>query len=311
MRTYNKGKLSIARILQWADAHYRRTGCWPSVHSGRIPEAPGENWTKVNSALEHGFRGMRGGDSLSRLLKRRRGSCASERIPNLTIKQILAWADDHRRRTGRWPKVKSGAILAAPANNWQSVDNALRLGLRGQRPGSSLAKLLDRRRHVRNRKDAPRLSAPLILRWADGHHRRTREWPTLKSGPVLDAPGETWSGVGAALYVGTRGLPGGTTLATFLSDHRGVRNRKAPPPLTPAMILRWADAHIRRTGRRPTVPSGPIPERPGETWCSVSKALERGRRGFRGGSSLARFLDQHNRYNPRPPRRHRRRRLRK
>jgi hypothetical protein len=310
MRNYNTGQLSIARILLWADAHYRRTGRWPSVLSGRVPEAPAETWSRINMALDHGYRGLRGGTTLSRLLARHRGSCAADRAPKLTVKQILAWADDHRRRTGQWPHVKSGPIHAVPGENWKRIDNALRWGLRGFPPGSSLARLLDRHRHVRNKKDAPILTERNILAWADAHHRRTGQWPTPESGPVVDAPEETWSGIGGALWQGTRGLPGGSSLRRFLTQYRGARNRKSPPRLTTAQILRWADAHIRRTGRRPTVYSGPIPGCPGETWCSVAKALERGRRGFTGKSSLARFLNRHGRINPRAPSTLRRRRFR-
>jgi len=311
MPEYSTIKLSIRRILQWADAHYRRTGSWPSVLSGQVAASPDETWRRINQALALGYRGMRGGDSLSRLLSRHRGSCAADRAPRLTLKRVLEWADDHHQRTGRWPKVESGPIHAAPGENWKRVDNALRWGLRGLPPGSSLADLLERRRQVRNRKGAPVLFARNVLAWADAHHRRTGEWPRTGSGPVVDAPGEVWSGVNAALFQGSRGLPGGLSLARFLAHYRRVRNRKSLPRLTAAQVLRWADAHIRRTGRRPTVYSGPIWECPGETWCSVAKAISRGRRGFRGGSSLAQFLDRNGRINPRAPRKRAVRRLKK
>jgi hypothetical protein len=269
------------------------------VLSGQIPEAPTETWSRINQALANGYRGMRGGSSLSRLLARHRGSCAADRAAKLTVKWILACADEHRRRTGHWPRVESGPVRGVTGENWKRIDNALRWGLRGLPPGSSLAKLLDRHRRVRNKKDAPLLFVRLILDWADGHRRRTGLWPTTDCGPVTDAPGEMWSGINGALWQGTRGLPGGSSLARFLADYRGVRNRKSLPRLTTSGILRWADAHIRRTGRRPTPRAGPIRECRGETWCTVAKALERGRRGFHGKSSLARFLDQHHRVNPR------------
>jgi hypothetical protein len=44
-------------------------------------------------------------------------------------------------------------------------------------------------------------------------------------------------------------------------------------PLTEALILEWADAHVARTGHRPHPDSGPIPEAPGETWQAVQSAL--------------------------------------
>jgi hypothetical protein len=65
--------MPVQKILEWADAHHRRTGRWPGVLSGEIPEAPGEDWHAVNFALYRGFRGLPGGDSLAKLLARERG----------------------------------------------------------------------------------------------------------------------------------------------------------------------------------------------------------------------------------------------
>ena len=35
-------------------------------------------------------------------------------LPALSVEQILAWADAHHARTGRWPNHKSGPIAEAP-----------------------------------------------------------------------------------------------------------------------------------------------------------------------------------------------------
>jgi DNA-directed RNA polymerase specialized sigma24 family protein len=65
--------LTVAQILAWADAHRRRTGEWPGTTSGPVRGAAGEGWRAVDDALRGGFRGLRGGDSLARLLRRERG----------------------------------------------------------------------------------------------------------------------------------------------------------------------------------------------------------------------------------------------
>ena len=65
--------LTIEQILAWADAHHARAGAWPAGRSGPVPEAPGEAWGNINGALRRGHRGLPGGDSLARLLNRRRG----------------------------------------------------------------------------------------------------------------------------------------------------------------------------------------------------------------------------------------------
>jgi hypothetical protein len=69
-RPQGRPPLTAEQILAWADAHRGRTGSWPGVLSGPIPEAPGENWWAVNLALHSGLRGLPGGDSLARLLAR-------------------------------------------------------------------------------------------------------------------------------------------------------------------------------------------------------------------------------------------------
>jgi hypothetical protein len=64
----------------------------------------------------------------------------------LTEAQILAWANEHHDRTGRWPSAKSGTVLGAPGEKWWNIEQALYAGVRGLPGGDSLAKLLDRRR---------------------------------------------------------------------------------------------------------------------------------------------------------------------
>ena len=65
---------------------------------------------------------------------------------------------------------------------------------------------------------------------------------------------------------------------------------RRPPTLYISQILAWADAYHARHGTWPTGRSGPIAGSRGETWTGVDVALYVGRRGFPGGSSLARLL---------------------
>jgi hypothetical protein len=72
---HRQPRLTEEMILAWADAWRQRTGRWPGVRSGEIPGTGGERWVRVNRALSSGHRGLPGGDSLKRLLRRtgRRG----------------------------------------------------------------------------------------------------------------------------------------------------------------------------------------------------------------------------------------------
>ena len=68
-----------------------------------------------------------------------------------------------------------------------------------------------------------------IIRWADAFQARTARWPNRKSGPITEAPGETWLAVENALRQGLRGLPGGSSLVQLLVDAEASETRDARP----------------------------------------------------------------------------------
>jgi hypothetical protein len=143
----------------------------------------------------------------------------------------------------------------------------------------------------RLRDTAPRpLTIEQILSWADTHYNRTGQWPRLVCGAIEDAPGETWMAVHMALTQGSRGLPGGSSLARLLAKHRGVRNPKDLPLLIEEQIVDWAEAHREQNGAWPNVNSGAVLTAPGEIWANIDAALAAGRRGLPGNSSLAKLL---------------------
>jgi len=282
--------LSEEQILAWADAHQARTGCWPTPRSGRVVGVRGETWAGVDRALRRGRRGLPGGCTLIQLLAARQ---PGHRLCPLTQEQILAWADAHHERTGRWPNTCSGPLDGMPELKWNRISEALVHGLRGLPGGSSLADLLARRRGVWNRRaPADALTVEQVLAWADAHHRRTGAWPREESGPIPEAPGDSWGRINKALRRGTRGLPGGSSLAGLLVERRGVFSRMHRPELTIAQVLEWADAHHERTGGWPNMFSGPIVGAEGEKWGAVNQALLLGCRGLPGQQTLARLLAQ-------------------
>jgi len=278
--------LTVSQILALADTHHRLYRAWPHGDYHRVIGLRGENWRKLDNALRLGLRGLPGGSSLARLLAEKRGVRNLGQLPKLTQKQILVWADAWRHRAGTWPTSESGLIPTAGGETWKSVDHALRLGSRGLAGGSSLARLLEARREVRNIQSLPRLSEKQILAWADAYHTKQRKWPTIKSGGVTQAPGETWSGINTALVGGRRGFRGGFSLPRLLAQERGLRNPKRPPKLSMGRIHEWAAAYRQRKGRWPTRESGPVAEAPGETWAMVDRAMRRAYRGIRRPCSL-------------------------
>ncbi|HET6883920.1 MAG TPA: hypothetical protein VFI31_27445 [Pirellulales bacterium] len=282
--------LAIKQILGWADAYHERTGKWPKVTSGPIPEVPGETWNTVQIALHDGKRGLNRGTSLAKLFAEHRGVRNIQELPDLTVKQILVWADAHFERHGVWPTRNSGQVEDALGENWSAVNVALSQGHRGLPRGSSLPRLLAERRGVRNRLDRPKFSRTLILDWADAYHRRTGMWPNDHSGPIAEMPDETWAVVCKSLRKGSRGLRGGLSLARLLKRERGVLPKvRRRPPLTIENILAWADAHHARTGHWPKQTSGKVPEAPRESWCTIDVALRKGARGLPKGLALGKL----------------------
>jgi hypothetical protein len=288
--------LSVSEILAWANAYHKQSGRWPNKESGPVHEQQGETWVTVDAALRLGRRGLPGGSSLAALLAlvaKKTATRDDMRLPRYTRKQILVWADAHRRRTGCWPTARTGAIPEAPGETWQAVDAALRRGLDRPAGGSSLARFLAEYRGMRDFRDQAPLWIEQILAWADTHYQQTGQWPKRFSGPIPQAPHESWLGVDSALRKGYRGQPGGSSLARLLAQKRAVRKRHHRPWLVQEQILAWAAAHRQRTGKYPTKQSGPVAEAPWETWGTIDCALRTGYRGLPGGSSLARLLREH------------------
>ncbi len=282
-------KHSIHQILGWADAHQRRTGKWPHTDDGPIAGTNGETWWAVDMALRHGNRSLPGGSSLAQLLAAKRKVKNPLGRPRLTKRQILNWADEYHRSTGNWPTEESGLIPQSDGDTWNAVAKALRNGRRGLRH-SSLFQLLAKHRHIKRYIRRRQFAAKEILSWADAHFARTGKWPRGDSGPIPEAPGETWQRVQCALIDGKRGLPGGETLAHFVATRRKVRTKVTLPMLSERQILNWARTFHRRHGYWPTRRDGAIPQSQGETWSAVNNALTRNRRGLRGSWTLSQLL---------------------
>ena len=91
-----------------------------------------------------------------------------------------------------------------------------------------MAQLLHEHHGVPNKSRLPRLTVPMILRFADAWHGRTGEWPTSLSGVIPEMPGLTWKAVNLALHQGLRGLPGGESLHLLLRQRRKISKRGSP-----------------------------------------------------------------------------------
>jgi len=293
-------KLSLPLILKWVDEHKNATNEYPDAHSGPVNQQLGETWATVAAAMARGSRGLPRATSLPAFLRENNRSRARKRKKSsvhkpftrrsaLSIQEVLEWADEHHSNTGRWPSSTSGQVAGKDGEDWQNVNASLQLGLRGLPGGSSLAKLLEELRGVRNRGQLPPLTEEKILEWADHHYEVNGKWPRTTNNAIQCAPGEKWSNVNACLGQGLRGLPGGSSLAKLLASTRGSRNKAALPRLSSEIIGPWAKSYRDRQGRWPKSNSGKVQESPLDSWQAIDHALQRGLRGLPSGSSLHKF----------------------
>ena len=56
-----------------------------------------------------------------RARRKRRG----RQKPELTIARILAWADAHHERTGKWPNAQARQVYEEPSETWSGIQSAL------------------------------------------------------------------------------------------------------------------------------------------------------------------------------------------
>jgi hypothetical protein len=283
-------QLTIADILRMADRHHQMTGQWPITRDGPVLGEERLTWEGINDCLRKGGRGLPGGTTLARVLAKHRPVVDRRRVrPDLTAKQVKDWAQSHHLRTGAWPHREAGAVRDAPDITWATVDRTLRRGGSNLRGGTTLVKFLRDQFGVWSSRGNRRLSHALVLKWADEHFARTGRWPIVLSGKILNHPKETWVAINEALRHGRRGLPGGTTLAQLLTEHRGVKYDPFVANLTVRQIQAWADDYFRQNKRWPTAKSGRNSQAR-MSWAVIDRALRHGEQGLPGGSSLSEVL---------------------
>jgi len=146
-------RLSPRTIAAWAKAHRRRTGKWPSLSAGRI-EGTHERWNNIDQCLRKGLRGLPGGSSLAEVLAKHCGVQNHLTLAPLSERQILKWAARHLRLTGSLPTKTSGKVKGT-SEVWARINTSLKVGNRGLKGGSSLAKLLLKHRKFTSPKTLP------------------------------------------------------------------------------------------------------------------------------------------------------------
>lgn len=218
----NLPALDDGQVATWATAFHRDHGRWPKRRDGQIDGAlVGETWARIAAAIEQGLRTLRRRPSLGAFLAEVCGAPLPGVVRRpITVVAILEAAAEYHRRNGTWPTPDSvDASLEARGESWKRIDRALRSNGRGL-PHTTLIRLLAERAGVRNKVRPGPLPERTIWALVVAHRKRTGEFPTRDSGPVVEAPGESWSAIDGALKHKCRGLERGETLREFIQRKR-------------------------------------------------------------------------------------------
>ena len=270
--------LAEEQILEWCDRFYEINEEYPKIQSGQIFDT-NETWNAINSCLYRGGRGLPGGSSLPQFLEKHRNY-----RPNLTEERILELCDEYYEINNKYPNTKTGKISDTD-ETWSNIDSSLSRGNRELSGGSSLMKFL--KKHRNHNSD---LTEEQILELCDKFYEINNRFPNAEDGQIFDTD-ETWRKIYDALYRGTRGLPGGSSLPQLLAKHRDYQNNSNLPDFTEKQILSWCDKFYEINNRYPNVEDGQIFDT-NETWNGINRSLYRGNRGLSGGSSLVRLLEK-------------------
>jgi len=321
--------LSEEKIVKWIELYREKEANWPSRYGkvvwdkdaeGKWVRVGDETWTSIDRALYHGHRGLEEskGSSIAKL--RQKYGLSAQPKNALTESQLVRWIRLFRENEGRWPTQASTTVWdrddksrqwSVVANeNWNKINHALFYGIRGLKvhKGSSLAQL--KLQHGLYDESKPALTEENILQWLRSFHEKEGRWPTALDKTVWDRDDKTeewvvidehWGALNVGLSVGSRDLPGGSSLWQL----RVANGLYEDNVLTEEKIVNWIRLFHEKAGKWPNETDRIIWDRDAkdnewvivkdESWKSLAHAITRGRRGLAGlkGTTLGQLKSKH------------------
>lgn len=294
------------QLKGWIGRFIETHGKKPNKRDGIVEftgsDFKGITWNAINTALNRGNRSFSPGSSLASFTETEFGIKNPKRKPTLSEDGIRELIQNFIARHGRKPQKTDGLIEHHEGNlSWQIIDRRLRDGNKGLSGGSSLAIFSETHFGIRDQVKIPEVSLDLIRFYIQKHFAKYKKYPTSKSGKIEFAEGElkgiSWHSVNQAIKAGKTSLPKGSTLADYIQSEFGVTNPKNPKLLSEEIVLSWIQKFIDKNGKKPNVNDGVIEFAdsifPALTWRLLNNCLSKGRRGFSGGSSLAKLIEVH------------------
>ena len=306
----SRSLLTISMIVEWIRKYIEKHGRKPTLKDGYIEFTKNETWSKIDTNLREGNRGLPGNSSLAKLIETEFGIRGYHNPLSLTKELIIDWIKQHFKKYDKKPTMSDGVVEFAideyKGITWGTVNIHLWQGGRGLLGGSSLADLNAEILGTRNHKKLPTLTEEVICKWISQFNHKYGSYPTTKHGIIEfsddEYKGETWERIDVSLQEGNRGLPGKSSLGKLIEEKFGIRiYRKSLLPsyckstlLTLDIIRFWIQSYINKYGTKPTEKRGIIEfadeEHIGITWQTVAFAMSRGTRGLQERISLAQFI---------------------
>ncbi|HEY8963138.1 MAG TPA: hypothetical protein VIN59_01615 [Alphaproteobacteria bacterium] len=236
-------------ILNHALLYLKKYQEWPTISRETPVEGfSSEKWQNWNSALSLGTRGLPGQNSLTRLIK------------NFIIREAKEFKEKH----GYLPLQHAGPLVSRPDITWELISKASSGTGRDNLHKIYTNAGLFKKRRV-GKKEVQKfnfLTPEIIMQHALAKLDETWLWPDETMGETI--PGvyqDSWAIWAAALWLGTRGLPGNTFLWKTIWD----------------WVADNALQFHEREGHLPNPGSGAVAGYPGISWDIVDFGLRRQR----------------------------------
>ena len=173
-------------------------------------------YATLDNNLRRGNRGLPGGSSVAAEVEEVRISLglAPKARESLSVERVREAIAGHQATHGKYPTADSG-LDEGLGCTYGTLNNMLKLGQRGLPGGSSLSREVAAVRAAAGEPVAARtspLTVERVRRLIRVYHAKHGRIPNQASGPV-ETLGITFQGLDHALRKGTRGLPGGSSLA--------------------------------------------------------------------------------------------------
>lgn len=203
----------------------------------------------------------------------------------LTEAAIIESAREYCRNHGRLPSCQTThSVPGMPNETWSGLDAALSEGVRGLPGKSSLSKLF------KNLKEelGLNLKERAILEAGRKYYYLHFRLPNEKTkDPVPDMPHENWKALDASLRAGSKGLPGGSSLAKLFKN---IKEELGFYYID--KILDAAKTYYKESQKFPTsTTEDPVPGMSNVTWKNLDARLRSGARCLPGNSSLSLLLE--------------------